>query len=108
MPIPELTHLQFAILGYLIGSEKAGREIREMLNQEGAQKSGPAFYQLMSRLEDAKLVKGRYEQKTVEGVVIKERRYEITTQGMSAWQLTRDFYFEQSAMKLSLGGLAGV
>lgn len=77
-----------------MGTEKPGREVRKRLAEFDELKSGPAFYQTMARLEDAGFVRGRYEQKIVEGQIIKERRYRITGSGVEAWEATRDFYLE--------------
>ena len=92
MPLPDITHLQCLLLTALLDSERPGRELRDLLAQEGHRKSGPSFYQLMSRLEDAKFVKGRYDQKVVEGQIIKERVYKITASGSAAVAAVREFY----------------
>ncbi|HEX6976343.1 MAG TPA: helix-turn-helix transcriptional regulator [Vicinamibacterales bacterium] len=99
--IPEITHLQFLVLGLLRQAPRLGRELRDELGRNGMRRSGPAFYQMMARLEDAGLVAGEYDQKVVEGQIIKERRYEVTAAGAAAWTLTRDFYLHQIA---ALGG----
>ena len=98
MGLPDLTHLQFAIVDVLGPREKSGRELRQGLQKLRIRKSGPAFYQLMARLEEAGVVKGRYDQKIVEGQIIKERRYKLTGKGVRAWQRSRDFYLEASAL----------
>jgi len=90
--IPEITHLQFLVLGMLRGGERTGRVVRRTLKRHGIERSGPAFYQMMARLEDAGLVAGEYDQKIVDGQIIKERRYSLTSQGESAWSATRAFY----------------
>ncbi len=95
--IPRITHLQFLVLGLLRQSGRLGRELRRELTRRGVRRSGPAFYQLMARLEDADLVAGAYDQKIVSGQIIKERRYEITASGTAAWTATRDFYVTQIA-----------
>jgi DNA-binding PadR family transcriptional regulator len=100
MPLPEITHLQYLVLGILADSEKSGREIRDHLAKEGEKKSGPAFYQFMSRLEEAKLLEGRYDQKVVEGQIIKERRYRITGSGMRAFDDTTNFYLARRGFGL--------
>jgi hypothetical protein len=105
MPLPDLTHLQFLVLTALLEGEQSGRYIREKLAEEGVHKTGPAFYQLMARLEDAKLVEGWYDQKVVDGQIIKERRYKVTGLGVHAWESTRDFYLAQAKPGL-LGGFA--
>jgi DNA-binding PadR family transcriptional regulator len=92
--LPRITHLQFSVLASLRGGEQAGKAVRGQLAELGLRRSGPAFYQLMSRLEDAGLVEGRYDQKVIDGQIIKERFYAITEDGLDAWQATRDFYVE--------------
>ena len=47
---------------------------------------------MMARLEDAGLVSGAYDQKIVDGQIIKERRYALTPRGDAAWTSTRAFY----------------
>jgi len=66
--LPEITHLQFSVLAFLRSDEQPGKAVREQLAGLGLKRSGPAFYQLMARLEDAELVDGRYDQKIVEGL----------------------------------------
>jgi len=90
--IPEVTHLQFLVLGALRAGARPGRAIRRALSRHGVRRDGPAFYQMMARLEDAGLVAGEYDQKIVEGQIIKERRYTLTRRGEAAWSATRAFY----------------
>lgn len=92
--MPRLSHLQFLVLGVLRTGPHAGREIREGLEVFGARPRGPAFYQLMMRLEDASLVEGSYHQQIVEGQIIRERHYRITAAGSRAWDKSRDFYLD--------------
>ena len=92
MKLPSLSHLQLAVLGALAAGELRGREIRDELRQARVTHSGPAFYQMMARLEDAGFVVGWYSQKVVAGQLIKERRYRITSAGRRAWREARDFY----------------
>ncbi len=99
--LPDLTHLQFLIMTSLLDGEQSGRALRKAIAKHGAPKSGPAFYQLMARLEDAKFVAGRYQQKTVEGQMIKERFYKITGGGILAVDATRRFYAEVAEGKES-------
>jgi hypothetical protein len=92
MNVPDISHLQFLVLE-LIGARKiTGRELREMLAKRGVKKSGPAFYQLMGRLEDAKFVSGSFTKKFVEGQLIRERVYSVTGAGERAFNGTIDFY----------------
>ena len=90
--IPDITHLQFLVLGMLRGGDRPGRLLRRSLARHGVERTGPAFYQMMARLEDAGLVAGEYEQKVVDGQIIKERRYALTPSGDAAWTSTRAFY----------------
>ena len=93
-PLPEVTHLQFLVLGILRGGARTGHAVRKALARHGVRRSGPAFYQMMARLEDANLVAGEYDQKIVDAQIIKERRYSLTPPGESAWAATRAFYDE--------------
>jgi DNA-binding PadR family transcriptional regulator len=106
MALPILTHLQFLVLRYLINGESlSGRYLREKLAEEKALKTGPAFYQLMARLEDAGFVEGTYEQKVVDGQILKERTYQITGSGVTALEEVRNFYLENAtAPKFGLLG----
>ncbi len=87
-----LPHLQFAILSTLRGKSLAGREIREELRALGIPKAGPAFYRLMSRLEDAGYVEGWYEQEIVDSQIFREKAYKIRAAGIRAWDRTRAFH----------------
>lgn len=95
--LPDITHLQFLVLGALRHSGRLGRNLRRELTRHGVRRSGPAFYQMMARLEDAGLVEGAYDQKIIASQIIKERRYQITIAGVAAWNETRDFYLKQIA-----------
>jgi DNA-binding PadR family transcriptional regulator len=105
--IPKLSHLQFLVVGILRGCTRPGRDVRARLKSFGVKKSGPAFYQLMARLEDAGLVRGSYHQEIVESQIIRERHYSLTAEGARAWELSRDFYLEAIRGLGGLEGLAG-
>ena len=90
--LPSITHLQFLVLGLLLRDPQPGRRIRRHLATHGVRRTAPAFYQMMSRLEEAGLVRGWYDQKVVDGQIIKERHYKLTPPGATAWSDTRDFY----------------
>lgn len=51
---------------------RTGRKIRAGLKPYRVRQSGPAFYQMMARLEKG-LVGGSYTQEVVDGQIIKER-----------------------------------
>ena len=76
----------------LRGGERTGRLVRRTLKRHGIERSGPAFYQMMARLEDAGWADGAYTQEIVDGQIIKERRYSLTARGETAWTATRAFY----------------
>lgn len=103
MPLPDITHLQCFLLVALMGGEQTGRTLREKLASEGQLKSAPAFYQLMARLEDAKLVKGRYDQKVIGGQIIKERVYTVTGAGERAVSDVQEFYRARELNRAGLG-----
>jgi hypothetical protein len=99
MAFPEATHLQLYVLRILMDGEQSGRFVRERLAEEGQSKTGPAFYQLMARLEESGMVEGWYNQKIVEGQIIKERWYRVTGAGTKAWNDAARFYQERRAAK---------
>ena len=92
MRLPQITHLQFMVLGTLLSGEQPGSFIRGRLAKAKVRQTGPAFYQMMARLEDTGLVKGWYVNKTVKGQIVKERRYRLKKAGARCWEETRDFY----------------
>jgi DNA-binding PadR family transcriptional regulator len=103
--LPALTPLQFVVLGVLLVTEQRGIRLREELARHRVRRTGPAFYQMMARLEDAGWVDGFYTQRVEDGQMLKERWYRITSPGTRAWTDTRDFYAETAAR---LGRPAGV
>jgi DNA-binding PadR family transcriptional regulator len=90
--LPPLTHLQFAVLGTMLDTERAGRDVRDAIARFGVKRSAPAFYQMMARLERDKLVEGWYEQITVGDQAVTERRYRLRPAGRKLWDATRAFY----------------
>ena len=90
--LPPVTHLQFLVLGVLRAEEQRGRSLRGALAAYGIRRTGPAFYQLMARLEKDGLVSGWYEQVTVGDQAVTERRYRITADGKKRWNDARAFY----------------
>lgn len=94
--LPTLTHLQFLVLGVLRTDGQPGRAIRQVLVSYGVRRSGPAFYQLMARLERERLVEGWYEQISVGDQAVTERRYRITADGTRRWNRARSFYQQVS------------
>lgn len=103
--LPAITHLQFLVLEALSVDQQPGRELRSLLSSVGVRNSGPAFYQMMARLEESGLVEGWYEQKVLAGQTLKQRRYRLTRTGLRAVSDTRAFYFERlGAPKLNRRG----
>jgi DNA-binding PadR family transcriptional regulator len=90
--LPELTGLQFLILEAIGAKKMRGADVRERLKEHHVHKTGPAFYQLMARLEEAKLVEGWYEQQVIDGQIIKRRCYRVTGIGERARRGTLKFY----------------
>ena len=101
MQIPDLTHLQFLVISQLLSGGMTGRELRLHLKHHGVNKSGPAFYQLMARMEDAGLVTGQYKQEIIDSQIIRQRHYRLDATGRRAWNRSRDFYRE--AIRAALG-----
>jgi len=106
MNLPELSHLQFAVLGMLHGGEQRGRDIRRHLTQLKVRQTGPAFYQMMARLEEAAYVEGWYTQRILDGQILKERQYRICPAGERAWRTSRGFYLQSIRATERRKGLA--
>lgn len=87
-----LPHLQFAVLGVLGAGELPGRRVRAELARLGVEKSGPAFYRLMARLEESGLVEGWYDQEVIDGQILRERVYRATVDGRTARDQTASFH----------------
>lgn len=87
-----LTSLQFLILSTLVGGEQSGRAVRALIARHGVRRTAPAFYQMMARLERAKLVEGWYEQIIVGDQAVTERRYRLKPAGLRVWNETSAFY----------------
>jgi hypothetical protein len=92
--LPALTPLQYSVLGVLRTEDQPGRILRQALARYGVRRSGPAFYQLMARMERARLVEGWYEQVTVGDQAVTERRYRMTKEGERRWTAAQRFYEE--------------
>lgn len=90
--LPPLTPQQFLLLGALRDGERPGRVLRDVLVRHGVRRTAAAFYQVMARLERAKLVDGWYEQITVGDQAVTERRYRLRPEGARLWDQTRAFY----------------
>lgn len=95
--LPAITHLQFLVLGALGDGEQAGRHLRALLAAYGLKGSGPAFYQMMARLEEGGLVEGWYARQLVDGQHLKERRYRLLREGRRAVEETRVFYLQRAS-----------
>jgi hypothetical protein len=95
MSLPEITHLQFLVLDLLLQGEQSGKVLREKMADHGVRKTGPAFYQMMARLEDGRFVHGSYDQKIIDGQIIKERKYRILANGIKAVEQIREFYLSR-------------
>jgi len=96
MSLPTLSHLQGIVLDSLGARELTGRELRAALKLQKVRKSGPAFYQLMARLEDSNFIEGRYEEKIIEGQRIRERRYKMLSEGQKALSELHSFYSQRA------------
>ena len=103
MDLPELSHLQMLVIEALGARRVSGRELREAMGKLGLKKTAPAFYQLMSRLEEGHFVEGEYEQKLIDRVAIKERFYRLTGTGARAYRDTLRFYSERSTEGMVAG-----
>ena len=95
--LPPLTHLQFVALGALREGEQPGRVIRDEMARYGVRRTAAAFYQMMARLERARLIEGWYDQITVGDQAVSERRYRLKPAGKRLWDATCAFYQRAAA-----------
>jgi hypothetical protein len=92
MIFPEFSYLQILVIEAIGAGQVSGRDLRARPAEMGERKSGPAFYQLMSRLEEGRSVEGEYTQKVIDGQTFKERVYRVTGEGERATWETLAFY----------------
>ena len=98
MPLPDVTHLQFAIIDVMGAKERTGEEIRRSLFREHSiKRTLAAFYMLMKRLEDSGFITGRYRLVEIGSYTAKQRLYKVTGQGAKAFQNARDWYARGAA-----------
>ncbi len=89
---PILSALQFAVLDAIGAARLKGSDLRERLRKIGFLKSGPAFYQLMARLEESRFITAETESTPMQGFMLKERFYRLTGEGDKALRDTIGFY----------------
>lgn len=100
LPLPTVPHLQILILDILFSTEQvSGEEIRNELDAYGEKREGPAFYQLMARMEKSGLIQGQYKAFKWNKRVYREAFYSITDDGRKAYQTTWKFYANLSVNK---------
>ena len=90
--LPSLSVLQILILDTIGVGEIASGELRERLKAGGFRKSAPAFYQAMTRLEDAGLVESRFTTERIEGATVREKQFKVTALGMAALSEAQRFF----------------
>jgi DNA-binding PadR family transcriptional regulator len=90
--VPLISHLQWLVIVILGTSEMTGKDLRSQLASRGMSKSGPSFYQMMGRLEEADYVRGKYVSEVIDGQIIKERVYQVTPSGQRVRSDTEKFY----------------
>jgi DNA-binding PadR family transcriptional regulator len=91
MPLPAITFLQWLVLEIIGGSTRSGKYVRDRLAERGHRKSLPAFYQMMSRLEDAGFVRAESVRATVCDQTVTERHYRLMVKGIRELADVRDF-----------------
>ena len=112
MPLPVLTHLQYLVLTIILINtngnfpQLSGGGIRRHLKRRGLNKSGPAFYQMMKRIEREKWVVGQHEERKVRGYKIREKLYTITDKGY--FEITEAYQFYQDEEFSEIQQLKGV
>lgn len=81
--LPEIPHLQALVLGCLVGKDDVtSNDLMAAIARYGAQVKGPAFYQLMNRMLDEKLVDRIV--RPIPGFCRQANYYTITKKGLKA------------------------
>ncbi len=95
--LPELTGLQYLVVGILFGGEMTSEELRAELVRRVGPRSGASFWRLMMRMSKASIVDFTHPsdrsadwkgQKYVE----RQYRYRVTDLGVILWKKAREFY----------------
>lgn len=92
--LPTLTHLQFLVLNALAHKMEgvSATSLREILREQGSDAAGPKFYQMMRRLEEAKLAESWSQHVNIGSSTVSRTYYRATQHGNRAWQMTLAFY----------------
>lgn len=97
--LPTISHLHFLVLATLADGKRSGRFMRQLLSQKKVERTGAAFYQMMAKLEKDDLVQGWYVERIVGDYPVKERHYQLTDKGITAWRQAFDFYAGHSEQR---------
>ncbi|MEQ9504462.1 MAG: helix-turn-helix transcriptional regulator [Deltaproteobacteria bacterium] len=87
--MPALTALQYLVLRALISGELGAKDLKEVLRDNDVKKSSPAFYQLMTRLEEKGYIDAWWDE---EADHHRTRKYRITGEGQRSVHQTEAFY----------------
>lgn len=103
--LPEISHLQFAIIDSCLGHEwKRGRDIRKALKCLGWERSLPSFYKQMNRLLQSGLVVSDSQQQRFDKHVETHTLYRLTETGERVHTSTLNYYVTRSAVRKLLAG----
>ncbi len=79
-----MTALEQTVLRWLHDKgEIADSDLRTNLRQRGEKLSDRKFHALIVRLEDTNLVRKYYVEQKVQGTMVRERRYQLTSTGQN-------------------------
>ncbi|MBN1910565.1 MAG: hypothetical protein JW818_12545 [Pirellulales bacterium] len=90
--LPEVTPLQFFVIGLLLQGEKTVPEIRRELNRLNVTGSSGALSRLMKRLCHRAYVCYRSEKGWIGKTPVERRVYCVSNLGLVVWRATRRFY----------------
>lgn len=99
--IPELTLVHATVIAIISGGDVPGKLIREELIQRGWSEIKPAFYNLMKRMEQKKLVIGEYAVIEHSTYAVRERRYRVAPKGALAYEEFLAFVKDISSKRLT-------
>ena len=92
MPLPEMSSLQFLVVGCLFSGRQSSVKLRAAINAAGQKISPTSLCKLMCRMEKLNFVCRHYRKTMLRNCRIRECHYEVTDLGLAIWKKTRAFY----------------
>ena len=92
IPLPEMTALQFLVVGLLFAGPQSGTRLRRRIESSGVKIGPPSFSRLMVRMEEKGYLYAACESTPAGMRYVRPRRFEATDLGVAVWRRVREFY----------------